>query len=272
MSPFPRHVAVLVVGAYLAGFFLMATTWAAPPAPTSTPLRAAPITTGLSSFVGPVRPTVVSGVHGPGTAAQLVVPGISFNSAAQSLSGYNPWLPAWSFGYNPFGFPVTAGWWGSGAPAPLYAPNLYGVGASTNGQGLVTSVPARVGSGYIGPFDLPPDAKPDRTLAVLRRFGGGLDWPVALRQLPPTDEMRELRQRIDQRVEQLLRQPADQSTGADLLQELSRDVQEVQQRFANKPADLPITARQEADARRFLRRLHDALATQGASPNLSTTP
>src|SRR5262245_17937731 len=48
---------------------------------------------------------------------------------------------------------------------------------------------ARGNGDDIGPYDLPADSKRQSSLATLRRYGGGLDWPVGLRTMMRREAM-----------------------------------------------------------------------------------
>jgi hypothetical protein len=93
---------------------------------------------------------------------------------------------------------------------------------------------------------------------------------VALRYLTREDDGKELRERIDARVEELLAEPASQSAPAEVLQGLKQDVARLKRRLDGQGEDLPSTRTQANDARRFLRKLRSALAEQDRSAALST--
>jgi hypothetical protein len=133
------------------------------------------------------------------------------------------------------------------------------------------SAEARGEGDYIGPYDLPTDSQRQSALATLRRYGGGLDWPVGLRYMTPREAMRELRERMDSEVELLLHQPASSSPNAELVAELTANLDEVRRRFALYAPDSAMTAQQEADARRFLRKVQDAITLLGDRSKLATT-
>jgi hypothetical protein len=96
-------------------------------------------------------------------------------------------------------------------------------------------------------------------LAGMRRVGGGLAWPIALRyMLRDNEAAKELGERMDSRFEQILTGKAGAAATAASLQKLRDDAQKVQKRFARLGDDFPMTGAQEKDARRFLKNLLDA--------------
>jgi hypothetical protein len=134
------------------------------------------------------------------------------------------------------------------------------------------SAAARGGGDYIGPYDLPADSKRQSALATLRRYGGGLEWPVGLRALMSREEMSDLRQHTDLIVELLLHQPASDRPNAELVAQLNTNLDKVRKRFAWYAPDSAMTAQQEADARRFLRKVQDATKLIDDRPKLTTIP
>lgn len=132
------------------------------------------------------------------------------------------------------------------------------------------SAAARGDGDYVGPYDLPADSKRQTTLATLRRYGGGLDWPIGLRNMLPRDEG-DVRERMDSTVELLLHQPASERPNAELVVELSTNLEKVCKRFASYMADSTMTAEQERDARHFLRKVQDAIRLLDDRPKLATT-
>jgi hypothetical protein len=105
----------------------------------------------------------------------------------------------------------------------------------------------------------------------MRRDGGGLTWPVALRYLTRYDDWKELRERIDAQVEELVAHPAGRAAPVDVRQALDRDVAKLQRYFAGQGEDLPTTRQQGTDARRFLRQVRSALAQVPSSTTGSTS-
>lgn len=169
-----------------------------------------------------------------------------------------------------------SGW----AGAPYFAPgayDTYGIGTLyamySWGSMLIQSnrSTARGDGDYIGPYDLPSDSKRLSALATLRRYGGGLDWPVGLRYMTPREEMSVLREHMDSAVEQLLYQPSSSSPNPKLVAELTANLDKLRKRFPSYAADSAMTAQQEADARGFLRKIQDAIRSLDERPKLATT-
>ena len=183
---------------------------------------------------------------------------LSARPAAAQFPGYPPWAGA------PYVAPVVPyDWYGIES---LYRTYWWGsMLIQTN------SAAARGDGDYSGPFDLPADSKRQTALATLRRYGGGLNWPVGLRGVMPREEMNDLRGRMDSVVELLLHQPASDRPNAELVAELTANLDKVRKRFALYAADSAMTAQQEADARRFLGRMQDAIRSLDDRPKLVTT-
>src|SRR5262249_37916553 len=134
--------------------------------------------------------------------------------AAAQFQGYSAWAAAPYF--SPYG---TYDWSGS---ERLYSTYWWG-------SMLIqaNSAAARGDGDYKGPYDLPADSKRQSSLATLRRYGGGLDWPVGLRYMTPREEMSDLREHMDSVVEQLLYQPASSSPNPKLVVELTANLDKV---------------------------------------------
>jgi len=183
---------------------------------------------------------------------------LSAGPAAAQNQGY----PAWPG--SPYFAPVVAYDW-SGIES-LYA--TYWLGSTLIRK---NSAAARGDGDYVGPYDLLADSKRQSALATLRRYGGGLDWPVGLRSMTPREETSELREHVDSVVEVLLRQPASDRPNAQLVKELTADLARLRKRFAVYTTDSAMTAQQEADARRFLRKIQDTISSLDDRPKLVAT-
>jgi hypothetical protein len=141
------------------------------------------------------------------------------------------------------------------------APQGSGGGGYGANSSQLTSQPYGVG-GYdaSNPGTGPSPAKSERDpFAAVRGQAGRLAWPVALRYLTRDGLWKETRERIDSQVDQLAATTARKSLSADLLSGLRDDVAKVRQYFYRQSYDLPMTRQQEADARRFLNKVRDAL-------------
>jgi hypothetical protein len=182
-------------------------------------------------------------------------------SAGPAMAQY-PWYPVWPG--SPYFAPVVAYDW-SGIES-LYATYRWGSTLIEKNRAA-----ARGDGDYVGLYDLPADSKRQSALATLRRYGGGLDWPVGLRNMTPREEMSELRTHIDSVVERLLQQPASNRPNPELVKDLTKNLDKVRKRFALYAVDSAMTAQQEADARRFLAKIQDTIRSLDDRPKLVTT-
>jgi len=127
--------------------------------------------------------------------------------------------------------------------------------------------PARSG-GYVNPYDSSAafaqgqnqNARSGPLLGLLNAEGR-LDWPLALRVLPP--ETRDLRQRIDVRAGEVQSQAAAGKVDAGLLRDASRDVEKLREILVDRADRLPVSEQAMTDAWRFIRNLRNALKTGG---------
>jgi hypothetical protein len=94
---------------------------------------------------------------------------------------------------------------------------------------------------------------------------------VALRYLTRNDDWKELRERIDTRVEGLLEHKSASAVPADLLQGINDDLASLQRHFDRESVDMPMSRQQETDARRFLRKVKDVLGQFPTSVTVSTS-
>jgi len=143
-----------------------------------------------------------------------------------------------------------------------------GSGGMGSGSGYSAGAPMEspgLSGGYANPYDLTVPARsqaqnaPVGPLLGLLNAEGGLDWPLALRILPP--EARTLRQQIDARASEVQRQAAAGPVDAGLLRDVNRDVGQLREILADREDRLPVSAQATADARQFIRKLRDALAS-----------
>jgi hypothetical protein len=70
--------------------------------------------------------------------------------------------------------------------------------------------------------------------------------------------MQKLRDQIDEVVEAVLRQPANEPASAELVQAAAQRVKYLSERFERIAYDLPLSRAQEKDARQFLRKTYIA--------------
>jgi hypothetical protein len=140
----------------------------------------------------------------------------------------------------------------------------YSGGGSGSSSGGSMGSPGLSG-GYPNPYDwAAPAPRPTVNATVgplsgLLNTKGGLEWPLALRLLPP--EARELRQQIDTRAGGVQRQAAAGPVDAGLLRDMNRDVDKLREILADRADRLPVSEQAIADGRQFIRKLRNALAS-----------
>jgi hypothetical protein len=123
---------------------------------------------------------------------------------------------------------------------------------------------------YANPYSLPAPSQPPSPkagpLLGLLNADGGLDWPLALRILPP--EARDLRQQMDARAGEVQRQAAAGAVDARLLRDMSRDLDRLHKILMDREDRLPVSEQATTDGRRFLQKLRGALVMdqESASP------
>jgi hypothetical protein len=154
-------------------------------------------------------------------------------------------------GYGGYGMMSSYGGYGGGSPGTNYG----GYGMMPNGaaQALynnsASSAPAQPTRPAAGP------------LAGLADAQGGLDWPLALRILPPGPQVRSLRQQIEASAAELQRQTSAGQVNPALIRQLNRDVDALSDLLADRAGALPISQQGIAEGGQFLQRLRDALKT-----------
>jgi hypothetical protein len=155
---------------------------------------------------------------------------------------------------------------GYGMMYPMYGGGYGSMTSSGYGSGMSNSYQARPNNSassepyiYVSPYDLSPSSQ-GNALAGLRKYGGGLSWPIGLRSVSPKEETSDLLKRIDSAAEALLQQPeADRALGA------LRDLKRLKKRYDYWVVDAGLSSAQRADARRFLDKVEDALMSVGNS-------
>ena len=166
------------------------------------------------------------------------------------------------YGSSSYSMPGRSGY-GSGG---MGGSGGYSGGGSGSSSGGSMGSPGLSG-GYPNPYDwAAPAPRPTVSatagpLSGLLNTEGGLQWPLALRLLPP--EARDLRQQIDARAGEVQRQAPAGSVDASLLRNMNRDVDQLREILADRADRLPVSEQAIADGRQFIRKLRDALA----SPN-----
>jgi plastocyanin len=163
---------------------------------------------------------------------------------------------------------------GYGLPYPPIAPSALAYGMPyAGGYGTMPAYAAGYAAmatygtagNYGSTAQVATSAKPVNALDYLRKHGGGLDWPLGLRVLEPKDTSKDLRQQIDDAVETMFRQPDGTDTTPKLLQQVAKDVAELDRIYKKHVWDMALTRQQEADVKEFLRKVRDALAAAGES-------
>jgi hypothetical protein len=139
-------------------------------------------------------------------------------------------------------------------------PGLYGGAMAANpyfnppgGAAPLTS------AGRAGPAD-PTAEKQWPRVERLRLIAteSGLDWPLALRILPPGPETTRLREQIDQVVSEIGRDAAEGHAKPGRFQELNRDLEELRRLWAARGDLLPLSRDAIAEGQHFLRKVQDA--------------
>ena len=109
-----------------------------------------------------------------------------------------------------------------------------------------------------GGLNTAPSASPPAAAAPSE---AALDWPLALRILPPASDTKALRQDIDARLAQAQRQAAAGRLAPSLVQALDRDVGRLARMLREKADVLPVSRPAIADAESFLARLKGTIKT-----------
>jgi len=140
---------------------------------------------------------------------------------------------------------------GYGASYPSYGSGGYGGGGAPN---------ADAGADYSrtnanGGARLERRELPTGPLSGLMNAEGVLNWPLALRILPPAPEAAELRRSIESRAAELQAGKADDR----LVRDLNRDLDRLTTLLAEKGDRLPVSDQATNDARTFLRKMREAL-------------
>lgn len=194
------------------------------------------------------------------------------NRLAYPPFAYNPYLPMWPTMAYPTAYPNTyPGGYGpySMSPYAMYPPYSYQSYMSSdmgNVYGQYAMMP------YVGPYDIPPEGRADTALAAIRRYGGGLDWPIGLRSVQPSDEAGRLRKEIDADVETILRQSSDSPVNPEVVRRVAADLEKLQQLYAKWVQDSALRSQQRRDAGAFLQKAQDALKAVQQRPAKGQQP
>jgi hypothetical protein len=216
-----------------------------------------------------------------------VAPGLTVGQAAYNtavLGRALSFVPPYALGYNPYTSSLYSPYMGYGMGYGGYSPMPYamsygrssGYGGSPSmgysspgiSGGAVTqpsSYPSstlRTVPGYGDETDrMPPAAGKAGVLAVLLNEGNGqLDWPQALRILPPALEAAKIREDIDGLVRQAV---ADtEATGkpdAGVVKRLKQEVRALHELYADRKDLLPVSETVAQAGSAYLRQLEDAI-------------
>ena len=230
------------------------------------PLLAAATAVGSACAAPPRGMGGMRGMLPPSSMQSMMMPaGMSMFRTPQGM-GSRPFLPMGPgmglYGSSSYSMPGRSGY-GSGG---MGGSGGYSGGGSGSSSGGSMGSPGLSG-GYPNPYDwAAPAPRPTVNATVGPLSGllgaeGGLEWPLALRLLPP--EARDLRRQIDARAGEVQRQAPAGSVDAGLLRDMNRDVDRLREILADRADRLPVSEQAIADGRQFIRKLRDALA----SPN-----
>jgi hypothetical protein len=213
-----------------------------------------------------------------------IAPGLSLNQyafnvrvTAQALRQIPPYL----LGYNPYGYGMGGYGYGTGG----YGYGMGGYGYPM-GTGYGGSYPAMMYSGGYGGGSSPPAAMPDYNPAAtakpatggygaaysgrseskgakagvfagLVKEDGGLDWPLALRILPPGLETKALRDRLDAEVREI--QAAEGKSESAPLGEMKRNLDRLTDIWADRAELMLVSEEARIKGKEFIRKLREAL-------------
>jgi hypothetical protein len=204
-----------------------------------------------------------------GQALSHVPPYALFNPNFSSL-GYAPYMgyggyPLMGYGGGYGGYPPTgyAGGYGGYRGAGYGSASqrgAYGTGGGgqqgNNSSRTLTTVP-----GYGGTDRMPPAAGKASVLAALLKEGNGqLDWPEAIRVLPPALEAAKLRQDIDALAGQAVGD-AEATGRADpaLVKQLKQEVRALHELYVDREDLLPVSETMARAGNAYLRQLESAI-------------
>lgn len=182
-------------------------------------------------------------------------------------------LPAQMGGGFPLAVPATP------APGPNRpAPNLPGRTPAAGAPQPWAPGPGFSGMATASPYSRPPAGASltNRTLRTqpppvlddsprVRRFlklvngTSGLDWPLALRILPPGPVTTQLREDIDRLAAEVQKEAESGQVSPALFEEIGRDLHHLHQLMAARADLLPVSQDAVEEGRRFLRTVRDAL-------------
>jgi hypothetical protein len=149
--------------------------------------------------------------------------------------------------------------------APNYSRMMYSSGypnASNSNYGAGTA-----GSNSSGSNSAAVYTAPSTSIAKSAAFqgfmnaNGDLDWPLALRILPPSLETTPHRARIGSLIQQVQTEAGKGKVDYAILKEANSELSKLSERLADKADFLPVSQQATTDARQFVRKLQSALKT-----------
>jgi hypothetical protein len=253
------------------------------PGPARIPLRQPSSFTFSPTFRSFQIPSLPSWVN----PAFQVAPGLTVGQAAfntrvlgRALSS----VPPYALGFNPYTSSMYSPYMGYGMGYGGYYPMPYGMGyGGSSGYGgspsMGTSSPGISGGavsqpsnypsstlttapGYGGDVDrMPPASGKAGVLAVLIKQGDGqLDWPQALRILPPALEAAKLRDDIDLLAHEAVADTeANGQADAEVVKRLKQEVRVLHELYADRKDLLPVSDTIAQVGSDYLRQLEAAI-------------
>jgi hypothetical protein len=252
----------LIICALLLATSISAAPVAAAPVMARFPFRQSPVFVNPPMMAAPrINPNINPNFQ--------ITPGLSVSQAAFNIRVLGRALrsvPPYALGYNPYASPMMSSY-GQGM-YPMYAPHyprMYSssypdISTSNYGAGAAGSNSA--GSQTAASYTAPSagDTKGGEFQGFMNA-NGNLDWPLALRILPPSLETTPLRERIDSLIQQVQTAAGKGKVDSALLKEADNELTQLRERLADKTDFLPVSQQAMTDARQFMHRLQGALKT-----------
>jgi hypothetical protein len=185
---------------------------------------------------------------------QLGFTPLQFAYQAQVLGQAWAHVPPYALGYNPY----------VPAYAPMYAPMTYPYASSSMAyvNPYMPAIPAYADASGANPYV--PASEARRSAARdgfhdLLKNDGSLDWPLALRVLPPALETRKLREQIQAEVLGALDRKDEGKSRAAFVEEASRGIDRLGRLLNQRADEVPLTDAAVTEGRRFLHSLKTRL-------------
>ena len=181
-----------------------------------------------------------------------IAPGLSVSQAAfntRVLGRALQSVPPYALGYNPYAGTMLNSY-SNGMYPQTYRRSMYSSG-DQNTSGYNTRTPAT--------YPAEGRANSSGAFEGLVNSGGKVDWPLALRILPPSLETTPMRERIDGLVQQVQTESSKGKVDPALVNEAAAELTRLRERLTDKADFLPVSQQATADARQFVRRLQSAL-------------